>query len=212
LGYLKYKCLIFLFIPLESMGSTHCWRFFMPLFAQSRALSAALLMALSALNAPSVLAQTPSAEAATLAPLAQGSPFPSLSLTDQHDKPVTLPGTTHALVYANAKAVDEWVNPVLTDMGPANLSAKHVIYLSDISRMPWMVSKMIALPQMRERTYSAALIRNDEEKALAGMPIPAKDCADVFILNAGIIASIQSVCSPAALKSELEALPVAASH
>lgn len=181
----------------------------MPLFTQSRVLGAALLVALGALNAPFVLAQTPSAEAAaTPAPLAQGSPFPALALTDQHDKPVTLPGAAHAIVYANAKAVDEWVNPVLTDFGSANLSAKHVIYLSDISRMPWMVSKMIALPQMRERSYSAALIRNDEEKALAGLPAPAKDCANVLTLNAGVIAAIQSVCSPAALKSELDALPV----
>ncbi len=179
----------------------------MPLFTQFRALSAALLVALSAFNASSGWAETRPAPATAPAPLAQGSPFPALSLTDQHDKPVTLPGTVHAIVYANAKAVDEWVNPVLTDMGSANLSAKHIIYLSDISRMPWMVSKMIALPQMRERNYSAALIRNDEEKALASLPTPAKDCADVFKLNAGVVASIQSVCSPAALKSELDAMP-----
>lgn len=185
----------------------------MPLSAQFRVLSAALCVALGALNAPSVWAQTSSAEeGAASAPLAQGSTFPALALTDQHDKPVTLPGAAHAIVYANAKAVDEWVNPVLTDFEPANLSAKHVIYLSDISRMPWMVSKMIALPKMRERNYSAALIRNDEEKALARLPTPAKDCADVFHLNAGVIASIQSVCSPAALKSELDALPVVAAH
>jgi hypothetical protein len=182
----------------------------MSLFTQVRVLRAALLVALAALNAPLVLAQTPSDETATPAPLAQGGSFPTLSLTDQHDKPVSLPGGARVVVYANAKAVDEWINPVLTDIGAANLSAKHVIYLSDISRMPWMVSKMIALPQMRERAYSAALIRNDEEKALARMPTPAKDCADVLTLNAGVIASIQSVCSPAELKTQLEALPAIA--
>ena len=185
----------------------------MPLFASSRALSAALFLACSALAAAPALANSaanPAADAGgSVAPLAQGSAFPALALTDQHDKPVSLPGSAHVIVYANAKAVDEWVNPVLTEVGPENLAAKHVIYLSDISRMPWMVSKMIALPQMRERTYSAALIRNDEEKALARMPAPAKDCADVLTLNAGVIASIQSVCSPAALKTELDALPAA---
>ncbi|MHB8920276.1 MAG: hypothetical protein ACYC3A_01045 [Halothiobacillus sp.] len=159
------------------------------------------------LIAPLALAETP-ANATPTAALTAGSPFPTLTLTDQHDKPVILPGVAHAILFANAKAVDEWVNPILTEMGQANLSARQVIYLSDISRMPWMVSKLIALPQMRERNYSAALIRDDQEKA--GMPIPAKGCADLLQLKAGVVESIQSVCTPAELKTQLEALPAMA--
>jgi hypothetical protein len=138
------------------------------------------------------------------APNLVGKPFPPLSLTDQHDHAVVLPGDAKVVVMANTKAVDEWANPVLAAFGPDKMDEYHVVYLSDIHRMPWMVSKMIALPRLRERTYSVALIREEIQPSV--LPEPAKGCVDWIALKAGQVTKVTPVCSAADLSSNLGAL------
>lgn len=133
-----------------------------------------------------------------------GTHFPQLELKDQHDASVTLPGAAAVVVFANTKAVDEWADPILAAYGQEQMDAHHVVYLSDIHRMPWMISKMIALPKLRERKYSVALIRDEiESPVLAGTE---KGCLKWIQLQSGKIALIAPVCTPEALKFRLDSL------
>ena len=131
-------------------------------------------------------------ESAPVAALAVGQAFPTRAVKDQHDKPVTLPGSAKVIIYANSKAADEWINPVLAQFGAEALSAHQVDYVSDISRMPGLISRMIALPQLRERNYPVVLLR--EETEVAGMPAPPSGCVDWVTLNAGVVTNITPLC------------------
>ena len=133
-----------------------------------------------------------------------GTHFPNLQIKDQHDVPVTLPGAAAVIVFANAKAVDEWADPVLAAYGRQQMDEHHVVYLSDIHRMPWLIGKMIALPKLRERKYSVALIRDElEAPVLAGTE---KGCLKWIQVQSGKIALIAPVCTPEALKFRLDSL------
>jgi len=133
-----------------------------------------------------------------------GSAFPSLQIRDQHDTPITLPGTTSVIVFTDTRAVDEWADPVLTAFGQQQMSADHLVYLSDIHRMPWLIGKMIALPALRERPYSVALIREAPESPV--LAEPKQGCLNWIQLQSGKVVSLTPVCTPTDLKVRFDAL------
>ncbi|OZB36757.1 MAG: hypothetical protein B7X35_02945 [Halothiobacillus sp. 14-56-357] len=133
-----------------------------------------------------------------------GQPFPILKLTNQQDVPVQLPGEASVIVFANAKNVDEWADPLLAKFGQKQMEANHLVYLSDIHRMPWMISKMFALPKLKERTYSVALIR--EANQVPATIEPKVDCLNWIQLKSGTITSLAPVCNPTDLGKRLNAL------
>ena len=135
-----------------------------------------------------------------------GASFPSLQIRDQHDTPINLPGNASVIVFTDTKAVDEWADPVLAAFGQQQMSAEHVVYLSDIHLMPWLISKMIAMPALRERPYSVALIREAPESPVLSKP--GNGCLNWIRLQSGKVVSRTPVCTPTDLKARLDALSV----
>ncbi len=133
-----------------------------------------------------------------------GQSFPSLKLTNQQDVPVQLPGEVAVIVFANAKKVDEWADPLLAKFGQRQMDAHHLVYLSDIHRMPWMISKMFALPKLKERSYSVALIREANE--VPATIEPQADCLNWIQLKSGKITVLTPVCTSTDLEKRLDAL------
>lgn len=132
-----------------------------------------------------------------------GASFPAMALTDQNDKPVNLPGGARWLVFVNEKAVDEWADPVIASLGQDKINADRLVYVSDISRMPSMITRLFALPKMRKRGYSIALIR--DEKTAAQMTA-REGCAMLIGLKGGTVGSEEAVCSAGELKTRLGGL------
>lgn len=135
---------------------------------------------------------------------AQQQKFPALSLTDQHDRPVTLPGSARWILFSHTRDGDEWSNQVLAEFGQSGMTARGLVYLSDISGMPALVSKMFAMPDLRGRKYSVALIRKEGEAK--GIPVK-KDCVGLMGLNDGRIEQTRQLCSAAAVKQAVDYLP-----
>ncbi|OZB75429.1 MAG: hypothetical protein B7X37_02395 [Halothiobacillus sp. 14-55-98] len=133
-----------------------------------------------------------------------GQSFPSLKLTNQQDVPVHLPGEASVIVFANAKKVDEWADPLLAKFGQKQMDAQHLVYLSDIHRMPWMISKMFALPKLKERAYSVALIR--EANQVPATLEPNTGCLNWIQLKSGNITTLTPVCTPTDLAKRLNEL------
>lgn len=133
-----------------------------------------------------------------------GQSFPSLKLTNQQDVPVQLPGEASVIVFANAKKVDEWADPLLAKFGQKQMDAQHLVYLSDIHRMPWMISKMFALPKLKERAYSVALIR--EANQVPATLEPNTGCLNWIQLKSGNITALTPVCTPTDLAKRLNEL------
>lgn len=132
-------------------------------------------------------------EAATPVAVEAGDPFPSWELDDQHGKTHQLPGqSTEAIVFSRSKQADESLSPVLGDVLDARLIGGEVVYLSDISRMPGLISRLFALPALRDRPYPVVLIR---EEGMSEPLITETDCLALYRLKRGTVVGREDLCS-----------------
>ena len=93
--------------------------------------------------------------------LSHATTLQPLTLTDQWDKPQLLDSNVSLLVFSNHKKGSAWVKTALQELKAADLGAQHWLYVSNISSMPGLITKMFALPKMRKYAFPVALIRDD---------------------------------------------------
>jgi hypothetical protein len=142
-----------------------------------------------------------SAEGAA-ATLSAGDPFPVLDLEDQFGEARPVPGEASLVVFSGSKSADDALAETLGEAAGDALRAGEVIYLSDISRMPGLITRLIAMPALKDRDYPVTLIRED---GLAGR-LPARDgCYTLFYLSEeGDVEDIEEICEPATLSAALK--------
>jgi len=130
---------------------------------------------------------------ADAAPLTEGSAMPTLSLNDQHDKPAAVSPQTRWVVFAAEKPVSDMVSAVLA-AEPAGVADRlRLVYVADISGMPALVTRMFALPKLRELSFPIALVR-DTAQATQVAEIPrVKGAATVLRLDNGRVAQVATV-------------------
>lgn len=129
-----------------------------------------------------------------------GAAFPAWQLEDQFGEEHDLPGQASWVVFSASKAADETLSPVLADFVP-HLRAGEFVYLSDISRMPGLVTILFALPVLKGRDYPVVLIRD----AGVADALPATPgCYTLFDLrDGGVIQEMRTVCEKEALRRVL---------
>lgn len=132
--------------------------------------------------------------------LKAGDPLPALTLTDQHDKPAPLPAETRHLIFAAEKGPAEMVVTALDTRGAAWLKQTNGVYLADIHGMPGLVSRMFALPKLREKTYPITIGRNEQD--LAMFP-HKKDCVTLISVQDGKLGEARFACTNDELKAGL---------
>ena len=141
------------------------------------------------------------------APLTAGSALPTLSLKDQHDKPVAIASDTRWVLFSGEKSVSDMVGTVLSAEPAGVMGRLHLIYVADISSMPALVTRMFALPKLRDLPYSIALVREAAERAqVADLPRPP-GAATLLRLENGRIVQISAVPSAADLRTKLGLAP-----
>ncbi len=122
-----------------------------------------------------------------------GDPFPTWKLDDQHEKTHQLPGdSTEAIVFSRSKQADESLSPVLEEVVGERLIGGEVVYLSDISRMPGLISRLFALPSLRDRDYPVVLI---QEEGLSDLLVTRSDCLAVYRLEQGTVVGREDLCN-----------------
>lgn len=98
--------------------------------------------------------------------LKQGDSLPNLSLTDQHDKPAKIDSSVTRIIFAADNGAASLVTAML-DAKDANwLTQTNSVYLADIHKMPSLIAKMFALPQLREKPYTIILGREEADLAM----------------------------------------------
>lgn len=132
--------------------------------------------------------------------VAEGDVLPSLMLTDQHDKPAEIPANTRQLLFAADNGGAGLVTGLLDSKEENWLRQTQRVYLADIHRMPSLVARFVALPQLRDKPYSIGLGR--EERDLAMFP-RKKDCVTVIPVEDGGLKSVVFACSSEELRSAL---------
>ena len=82
-------------------------------------------------------------------------------LADQWGKEQVLNSDTQLLIFSNHKDGSAWVKQALQALDAANMEDKHWLYVANISSMPSVITKLFAIPKMRDYTFPIALARDE---------------------------------------------------
>ena len=135
-------------------------------------------------------------------PLRPGMAMPEIRLVDQHDVAVTIGAAVRYALVTRDMDSGDLVKEALAENGGATLEAARAVYVSDISRMPGVITKLFALPAMRKRGYRILLDRDG--KATADIPNEAGKIT-VLELAGGAITRIHYVSTVEGLRALLAA-------
>lgn len=116
-----------------------------------------------------------------------GNSLPEIAYTDQFEKENPIPlGTTKVLFIADMDA-SKILHPILEKEGAGYLEKNKTVLISDIHRMPFLISKFVALPKMKGYPYTIRLVR--EEKLADPFP-RTKGFVTLIVLEAGKVKTI----------------------
>jgi hypothetical protein len=95
-------------------------------------------------------------------PLEVGSEWNLLEFTDQNEKKVNVTQETSSIFFVSDMDASKIVHEVLQAETEESLQKKKLIFISDIHRMPSLITRFIALPKMRGYSYPMALVREKD--------------------------------------------------
>jgi hypothetical protein len=130
-----------------------------------------------------------------------GDMLPTLSLMDQHDKPAKIEPTITRIIFASDNGGASLVTAMLDSKEATWLTQTNSVYLADIHKMPSLISKMFALPQLREKPYNIILGR---EEADLSMFARQKGCVAIIPVANQKIGESVFACTEDALKEAVK--------
>jgi hypothetical protein len=137
-------------------------------------------------------------------PIDAGAPWSMLELSDQHDKPVRISPATRLVIFAAENPVSDLVTRVLGAQGSTTLERAGAVYVADISAMPSIVTRVFALPKLRELPFQIGLVR--ETAAVADLP-RRPGTATVLTLKDGQVTQVLYAQTEAELRQALGLAP-----
>ncbi|MEX5331074.1 FAD/FMN-containing dehydrogenase [Pseudomonas paraeruginosa] len=96
--------------------------------------------------------------------LEKGETLEPWTLQDQFGQARSLDDSTRVLLVARDMDGAKLVKAALAERPKGYLEARQVLFLADISRMPGLISRLFAVPAMRDYSYPVVL---DREAAVA---------------------------------------------
>ncbi|WP_232373680.1 hypothetical protein [Leptospira chreensis] len=133
--------------------------------------------------------------------LVVGNPLPEINYTNQWEEPSPIPVETTKVLFISDMDASKIIHPILEKEGKGYLESKQAVLVSDIHRMPSLISKFVALPKMKSYPYTLRLVR--EEKIADPFP-RTKGSLTLIQLKAGKITKIQIANTEAEIRSFLE--------
>ncbi|NWA28240.1 FAD/FMN-containing dehydrogenase [Pseudomonas gingeri] len=82
------------------------------------------------------------------------------TLLDQYDQPYSLDTRTQILLVARNMDGAKLVKAALQDKPKGYLEARRSVFVADVQRMPALISKLFAVPAMRDYSYRVLLDRD----------------------------------------------------
>jgi hypothetical protein len=133
-------------------------------------------------------------------PLVVGASMPPIAVESQHGQAVSITPATRKLIFAADKAAGDLATSVLAPEPAGVLDRLNAVYLADISGMPAFVTRMFALPKMRELPFAVGLVR--DAAVTADLPRQPGEVTVVDI-DQGRAVQIRSAADAAALRKLL---------
>ncbi|PJZ84741.1 hypothetical protein [Leptospira harrisiae] len=128
------------------------------------------------------------AEEPTTPTLVVGNTLPEINYTNQWEEPSPIPMETTKVIFISDMDASKIIHPILEKEGKGYLEGKQAVLISDIHRMPSLITKFVALPKMKSYPYTLRLVR--EEKLADPYP-RTKGSLTLIQLKAGKITKIQ---------------------
>lgn len=97
-----------------------------------------------------------------------GSDFPLEELEDQNGILYTIPKDTKKVFFLSDMEASKILHTFMAPKDPDYLIEKKAVIISDIHKMPGLITKFVALPKMQSYNYRILLIRDNE----TGTPFP----------------------------------------
>ncbi|AIR91103.1 hypothetical protein [Pseudomonas cremoricolorata] len=136
--------------------------------------------------------------------LERGDPIAPWTLSDQHDQAYTLGNDTRILLVARDMDGAKLVKAALIDQPKGYLEARDGVFVADIQRMPAIISKLFAVPAMRDYPYRVMLDRDGQ----IASRYPAGEGQVLWLqLDQGHVQEQHSFSDAATLKRALDKAP-----
>lgn len=97
--------------------------------------------------------------------LTVGSDLPVLTVKDQFDKEFTIDAKVKTVIFSATKEESNVIKEFLAAKDKDYLTNNNIAYVADITGMPSLISKFIAIPKMKDYAFSILLI-DEDNKAL----------------------------------------------
>ncbi|EKT4484266.1 FAD/FMN-containing dehydrogenase [Pseudomonas putida] len=133
--------------------------------------------------------------------LEPGDKLAPWTLLDQHEQAYSLDNSTHILLVARDMDGAKLVKAALAEQPKGYLEARDAVFVANIQRMPALISKLFAIPAMRDYTYRVLL---DRDGRVASRYSVQDGQVQWLQLQQGVLVSQQSFADAAALKAALE--------
>jgi len=138
---------------------------------------------------------------ALAAALGLGSKLSKVTLTDQYGKKHVIDERVRVIVLTRDMDAGDVVKTALGHNGDAVLSRHKAVYVSDVSSMPSLIRRYLALPKLKERTYPMLLDETGEFST--ALPSRNKHATLIFLDGMRVVA-VEYVMRPEAFVPTLE--------
>ena len=122
-------------------------------------------------------------------PLTVNNSVPELKIKDQFEKEHTLDSNVKTIIFSATKDENNTIKEFLNSKGNDFLTTNHVVYVADITGMPSLITKFIALPKMKNYYFPILLI-DEENKVL--FPVE-KDKITIITLDNSKITDVKYI-------------------
>ena len=110
-----------------------------------------------------------------------GSRIAPATLLDQHEVPRPIDERTRVILFAREMQGGALIRELLDHESASYLEQHHAVYVADISDMPGMITKLVAIPKMQEERLYPTLLDRDGTTTAA---FPAQEgLATVMVLD-----------------------------
>lgn len=131
---------------------------------------------------------------------AEGELVAPITLQDQFEQEVVVDANTQVLLFSRGMKGGDIINEALEHKIEQAQTTDGLVYVADISGMPSLIARFVAIPKMKDLPFSMALDREGEATSM----LPAeKDMASLIKLDNLTIISVETFDSSESLLKAL---------
>ena len=121
--------------------------------------------------------------------LTVGSNLPTLTIKDQFEKDHVVDVKTKTIIFSATKEESATIKDFLATKDKDYLTNNNIAYVADITGMPSLITKFIAMPKMKDYPFSVLLV----DEANKGLFAVKEDMISIIFLENGKITDIKYV-------------------